>query len=154
MFCRVEYLSQKNSFRPKWLALVPTFNNYIYRTRYFCKKVIGSTLDSYPVFNYVLPCVYDQPDNGNWLKSFWSKLRLADVTVIHKLYDYVSNATKWLTWDIGVVKTYCSVIILFYFILFNLFRAGTVLIRQNLTSVDVRFWRIKTIPALKELKNL
>ena len=25
---------------------------------------------------------------------------------------------------------------------------GTVFIRQNLTSVDVRFWRIKTVPAL------
>ena len=30
--------------------------------------------------------------------------------------------------------------------------AGIVFIRQNLTSVDVRFWRIKTIPALKESK--
>ena len=28
----------------------------------------------------------------------------------------------------------------------------TVFIRQNLTSVDVRIWRIKTVPALKELK--
>ena len=26
---------------------------------------------------------------------------------------------------------------------------GTVFIRQNLTSTDVRFWRIKTVPALK-----
>ena len=32
------------------------------------------------------------------------------------------------------------------------FSSGTVFIRQNLTSADVRFWRIKTIPALKELK--
>ena len=32
---------------------------------------------------------------------------------------------------------------------FNSFSAGTVFIRQNLTSVDVRFWRIKTVPALK-----
>ena len=31
----------------------------------------------------------------------------------------------------------------------NPFSAGTVFIRQNLTSADVRFWRIKTIPALK-----
>ena len=30
------------------------------------------------------------------------------------------------------------------------FSAGTVFRRQNLTSVDVRFWRLKTIPALKE----
>ena len=29
-----------------------------------------------------------------------------------------------------------------------------VFIRQNLTSVDVRFGRIKTIPALEELKYL
>ena len=34
---------------------------------------------------------------------------------------------------------------------FNSFSAGTVFIRQNLTSVDVRFWRIKTVPALKGL---
>ena len=34
---------------------------------------------------------------------------------------------------------------------FNYFSAGTVFIRQNLTSTDVRFWRIKTVPALKGL---
>ena len=34
------------------------------------------------------------------------------------------------------------------------FRAGTVSVRQNLTSVDIRFWRIKTIPALKGLQYL
>ena len=34
----------------------------------------------------------------------------------------------------------------------NSFSAGTVFRRQNLTSTDVRFWRIKTIPVLKELK--
>ena len=33
-----------------------------------------------------------------------------------------------------------------YFISFS---AGTVFIRQNLTSTDVRFWCIKTVPALK-----
>ena len=33
----------------------------------------------------------------------------------------------------------------------NSFSVGTVFIRQNLTSVDVRFWRIKTVAALKEL---
>ena len=31
------------------------------------------------------------------------------------------------------------------------FSAGTVFVRQNLTSLDVRFWRIKTVPALKGL---
>ena len=36
----------------------------------------------------------------------------------------------------------------------NPFSAGTVIMSQNLTSVDVRFWRIKSIPALKELKDL
>ena len=30
----------------------------------------------------------------------------------------------------------------------NTFSAGTVFIRQNLTSTDVRFWRIKTVPTL------
>ena len=35
---------------------------------------------------------------------------------------------------------------------FNSFSAGTVFIRQNLTSTDVRFWRIKTVPALKGLR--
>ena len=34
---------------------------------------------------------------------------------------------------------------------FNSFSAGTVFIRQNLTSTDVRFWCIKSVPALKRL---
>ena len=34
------------------------------------------------------------------------------------------------------------------------FIAGTVFIRQNLTSLDVRFWRIKMVPAMKELNSL
>ena len=45
--------------------------------------------------------------------------------------------------------------IVLWFIIFmglNPFSAGTVFIHQNLTSVDVRFWRIKTVHALKELK--
>ena len=37
---------------------------------------------------------------------------------------------------------------------FHPFSAGTVFMHQNLTSVDVRFWCIKTVPALKELKYL
>ena len=36
----------------------------------------------------------------------------------------------------------------------NPFSARTVLIRQNLTSIEVRFWRLKTVPALKVLKYL
>ena len=36
----------------------------------------------------------------------------------------------------------------------NPFSAGTVFSRQNLTSVDVRFWRLKTVPAPKEIKNV
>ena len=35
--------------------------------------------------------------------------------------------------------------------LFNSFSAGTDFRRQNLTSKDVRFWRLKTVPALKGL---
>ena len=38
-----------------------------------------------------------------------------------------------------------------YYKHFNSFSAGTVFMRRNLTSVDVRFWRIKTVPALKGL---
>ena len=34
---------------------------------------------------------------------------------------------------------------------FNSSSPGTVFIRQNLTSTDIRFWRIKTVPALKGL---
>ena len=37
---------------------------------------------------------------------------------------------------------------------FNPFSAGTVSIRQNLTSADVKFWRIKTVPMPKELKYI
>ena len=36
---------------------------------------------------------------------------------------------------------------------FNSFSAGIVFIRQNLTSSDVRFRPVKTIPALKELRE-
>ena len=36
---------------------------------------------------------------------------------------------------------------------FNFFSAGTVFIRQNLTSTDVRLWRIKTVPAMKGLQR-
>ena len=32
----------------------------------------------------------------------------------------------------------------------NPFSEGTVFIRQNLTSVEVRFWSINTVPALEE----
>ena len=32
--------------------------------------------------------------------------------------------------------------------LFHSFSAGSVFIRQNVTSEDVRFWRLKTVPAL------
>ena len=34
----------------------------------------------------------------------------------------------------------------------HFFSAGTVSMRQNVTTVDVRFWRIKTIPVLEEFK--
>ena len=37
--------------------------------------------------------------------------------------------------------------------LFNSFSIGTVFRRQNLTSIDVRFWRLKTFPALKWVNN-
>ena len=37
---------------------------------------------------------------------------------------------------------------------FNSFSAGIVFIRQNLTSVDVIFWRIKMVPALKGFMSL
>ena len=37
---------------------------------------------------------------------------------------------------------------------FNSFSAGTVFIRQNLTSTGVRFRRIKTVPALKGLISI
>ena len=33
---------------------------------------------------------------------------------------------------------------------FDPFSAGTLFRRQNLTSEDVRFWRLKTVPALKQ----
>ena len=34
----------------------------------------------------------------------------------------------------------------------NPFSAGIDFRRQNLTSIEVRFWRLKSIPALKELQ--
>ena len=38
--------------------------------------------------------------------------------------------------------------------MFNTFSAGTDFRRENLTSIDVRFWRLKSIPALKYFKNV
>ena len=38
--------------------------------------------------------------------------------------------------------------------LLNPYSAGTVFMRQNLTSTDVRFWRIKKVRALQELKYI
>ena len=35
-----------------------------------------------------------------------------------------------------------------YSLTFNPYSAGIDFSRQNLTSVDVRFWRLKSIPAL------
>ena len=40
-----------------------------------------------------------------------------------------------------------------HFKYFHFFSAETVFIRQNLTSTDVRFWHIKTVPALKGLRK-
>ena len=36
---------------------------------------------------------------------------------------------------------------------YNSFSVGTVFIRQNLTSTDVRLWRIKTVPAVKGINT-
>ena len=38
-----------------------------------------------------------------------------------------------------------------YYKYFNSFSAGTVFIRQNLPSTDVRFWRIKTVPYRRQI---
>ena len=40
------------------------------------------------------------------------------------------------------------------FMCINLLSTGTVFIRQNMTSTDVKFWCSKTVPALKELNYL
>ena len=34
----------------------------------------------------------------------------------------------------------------------NPFSVGTVFRRQNLTSTDIRFWRLKMVPTMKELQ--
>ena len=40
------------------------------------------------------------------------------------------------------------------YISFNPFSSGTVFIRQNLKSVDVKFWHMKMVPTLKKWNYL
>ena len=67
---------------------------------------------------------------------------VAGVTVYHALEgaDY-QPATGIVTFDAGMVST----------LKLNPYRTGINFRRQNLTSIDVRFWRLKSIPALWEL---
>ena len=75
-----------------------------------------------------------QPQIANYVLFWWSSHQAQQV-----LHNFAAKlrvpkgAFRWGIW-------------------FNPFSAGTVFRRQNLTSVDVRFWRLKTIHALKELK--
>ena len=62
--------------------------------------------------------------------SIWNHLNLLGQLVPLHLYTHV-------------IWVYC---LLKYF---NSFSAGIDFIRHNLTSLDVRFWRIKKVPALK-----
>ena len=63
-------------------------------------------------------------------------------------FEIIINA--FVTCKLGFI---CILILWVYgnYTYFNPFSAGTVFIRQNLTSTDVRFWCIKTVSVLKGL---
>ena len=66
------------------------------------------------------------------------------------------NETNGFSYFEIIINVLILVLVSFIFIwipikYFNYFSAGTVIARQNLTSVDVRFWRVKTVPAMKGL---
>ena len=62
--------------------------------------------------------------------------------------DKKNNCCENITWcPIVFNNILCSAEV-------NSFSAGTVFRRQNLTSKGVRFWRLKSIPALKLKKKM
>ena len=87
----------------------------------------------------LMPGLVDTLDNyvsrKSWIQGRHSSVTGSPILSIHWYWHDLQTTDPSLVYD-------------------NSFSAGTVFISQNLTSVDVRFWRIKTIPALKELKYL
>ena len=69
------------------------------------------------------PCLYLSPASKSAAGALSSKARQTNSQLL----------------TAGVKQSYLS---------FNSYSAGIALSRQNLTSVDVRFWRLKSIPAL------
>ena len=63
-------------------------------------------------------------------------------------YDKVSIKHRPYTKNAFEKRRLCSICEIVW--LFNPYSAGIDFSRQNLTSVDVRFWRLKSITALQE----
>ena len=63
-------------------------------------------------------------------------------------FDIIINVLVSSFWFILIhMLWFCG-----HYTFFNSFSAGIDFRRQNLTSTDVRFWRLKTVPALKGLE--
>ena len=60
------------------------------------------------------------------------------INVLVSSFDFIWLPMLW-------VYSHCKLV--------NSFTAVTVFRRQNLTSIDVRFWRIKSVPVLKVLRH-
>ena len=62
--------------------------------------------------------------------------------IINVLYSSFRFIRIPMLWSAAIIK------------MNNYFSVGIVFRRQNLTSIDVRFWRLKSIPAQKEFEKL
>ena len=93
--------------------------------------------------------------------SLWCQPPGVKLLTLEALKDFCINHGKQRFFQLeiimnAIVSSFCFIWILMLWVYDHwkyiiFFSAGTVFIRQNLPSVDGRFWRIKTVPALKGL---
>ena len=88
-------------------------------------------------------------------------LEMKDDIVASELKDPIWHSLEWQIGSFSFEATICVIFNILNKINSNLkwhyinpFSARIVSIRQHLTYLDVRVWRIKTVPALKEVKYL
>ena len=100
--------------------------------------------DSVPI---LLPR-YEESDANNVHSSTGVWTNLANVGSTFRQFQIIINVlVRYIRFIwIPMFRVYGNYIFL------NYFSAGTNFGRQNLTSMDVRFWHLKTVPALKSLR--
>ena len=138
------------------------------------KKVTnpGSVVAQWPIFpggvGVVLTTVHGE---GVALSDFNIAHSIFFITLRWPIFDLTITTLSYTPWSPNVffkfeiilnvsVSSFCVIWIPMVWVsaidykYVNYFSAGTVFIRQNLTSADVRFWRIMTVPALKGLMKI